>query len=290
MKRQKFFLGQERQKLKALIREKTGYAIVSNCLLSQAFRRRSWCAENDGKSNEMLEFIGDHVLSYYTVKIISDRCASLNIEGDYSFRIHENSFTAFKQELLSNASFAAIIDDWAIVDYLIVGRSDEANRVDQEQKVKADLFEAIIGAIALDCKWDPSVLEAVVNKTLGLDVHLQKIIENSSESKAVHIDNAISLLKELAEKEQCSMPKYDFVGPESLGYDEDGNPIWCCTCSVINDITGIIRQVWASSKGDAKKAAAYLVLCEHLQLQNQYGRSKHVSGWRYHRDGRLEPM
>ena len=77
-----------------------------------------------------------------------------------------------------------------------------------------------------------------------------------------------TVLKELSEKEQCSMPKYDFSGPEALGYDKDGNPIWHCSSSIVNDITGIIRGVFASSKKDAKIAVAYLLLCEHFQMQN----------------------
>ena len=226
MRRQKYFNGQDKQKLKLLIQEKTGYCIRSSCALSQAFRRRSFCVEQEGKSNEMFEFIGDQVLSYYVVKIFSDRCCSLNIEGDYAFRIRENYFTSLKQELVSNETLASIIDDWGIAEYLIVGRSDEKNQVDQQMKVKADLFESIIGAIAIDSKWDPTVLETAVRKSLNLDDRLQAIIQNDYNSMTVNIDNAVTVLKELAEKEQCSMPKYDFSGPEHLGYDKDGNPIW----------------------------------------------------------------
>jgi ribonuclease-3 len=288
MKRQKYFNGQDKQKLKLLIQEKTGYCIRSSCALSQAFRRRSFCAEEEGKSNEMFEFIGDQVLSYYVVKIISDRCCALNIEGDYSFRIRENYFTSLKQDLVSNEVLASIIDEWGVSEYLIVGRSDEKNQVDQQTKVKADLFESIIGAIAIDSKWDPLVLETAVRKALNLDDRLQAIIQNDYNSMTVNIDNAVTVLKELAEKEQCSMPKYEFSGPEVFGYDKDGNPIWHCSSSIINDITGIMRSVFASSKKDAKKAVAYLLLCEHFQMQNQYGPNDSCPIWNYS-DGRLVP-
>ncbi len=288
MRRQKYFNGQDKQKLKLLIQEKTGYCIRSSCALSQAFRRRSFCVEQEGKSNEMFEFIGDQVLSYYVVKIISDRCCALNIEGDYAFRIRENYFTSLKQELVNNEMLASIIDDWGISEYLIVGRSDEKNQVDQQTKVKADLFESIIGAIAVDSKWDPTVLETAVRKSLSLDDRLQDIIRNDYNSITVNIDNAVIVLKELAEKEQCSMPKYDFSGPEALGYDKDGNPIWHCSSSIVNDITGISRGVFASSKKDAKKAVAYLLLCEHFQMQNQYGPNDFCPIWIY-KDGKLIP-
>lgn len=288
MKRQKYFNGQDKQKLKLLIQEKTGYCIRSSCALSQAFRRRSFCAEEEGKSNEMFEFIGDQVLSYYVVKIISDCCCALNIEGDYSFRIRENYFTSLKQDIVSNEVLASIIDEWGVSEYLIVGRSDEKNQVDQQTKVKADLFESIIGAIAIDSKWNPVVLETAVRKSLNLDDRLQAIIQSDYKSMTINIDNAVTVLKELAEKEQCSMPKYEFSGPEVFGYDKDGNPIWYCSSSIINDITGITRCVYASSKKDAKKAVAYLMLCEHFQMQNQYGPNDFYPIWNYS-DGRLVP-
>lgn len=288
MRRQKYFNGQDKQKLKMLIQEKTGYCIRSNCALSQAFRRRSFCAEQEGKSNEMFEFIGDQVLSYYVVKIISNRCCTLNIEGDYSFRIRENYFTSLKQELVSNEVLASIIDEWGIAEYLIVGRSDEKNQVDQQIKVKADLFESILGVIAVDSKWDPAVLELAVKKALKLEDRLQSIIQNDYNSVTFNIDNAVTVLKELAEKEQCSMPKYDFIGPNSFRYDKDGNPIWYCSGSIINDITGIRRGVYAASKKDAKRAVAYLLLCEHFQMQNQYGPNGFFPIWRY-KEGKLMP-
>lgn len=288
MKRQHYFFGQEEHKLKVLIQEKTGYCIQSSGVLSQAFRRRSYCAECSGKSNEMFEFLGDQILSYYVVKIVSTRCVSMNIEGDYSSRIRENHFTSLKQELVSNEALAEIIDDWGALEYLIVGRSDERNQVDQQTKVKADLFESIIGAIAIDSNWDSTVLETAVNRALNLEERLQNIIQSDYNSITINIDNAVTMLKEMAEKEQCSMPTYDFVGPEKLGYDKEGNPIWYCSSSIVNDITGIIRGVYASSKKDAKKAVAYLMICEHLHIQNQYGPNAFLPIWNY-KNGRLTP-
>lgn len=289
MKKQRYFDAKDKLYLRKLIQEKTGYCIQSDCILSQAFRRRSYCANDGGKSNELFEFLGDHILSYYAVKIIAERCSSLNIEGDYSFRIRENHFTEFKQELVSNELFAQIIDQWGIAEYMITGRSDENNSVTQQTKVKADLFEAIMGAIAMDSKWDAAVLEVAVSKALNLEERIQAIIQLDITTMSVNLENAINALKELAEKEECSMPKYEFSGPESHGYDSDGNPIWCCFCSIINDVTGIRRGVYASSKKDAKKAVSYLVLCKHLNLQNQYGPNSFIPIWTY-KNGKLTPL
>lgn len=288
MKHELYFNGQDQLTLFRIIRDKTGYPLANRCLLSQAFRRSSYCAENDGKSNEVFEFVGDQILSYYMVKIVAQRCGAENIGGDYAFRILPNRLSVLKQELLSNEAFARIIDEWGVAEYLIVGRDDERNAVYKQTKIKADLFEAIIGAIAIDCKWDPVTLEKVVNKTLNLDAQIDTIIQAEWHCGFFDIDNAVTRLKELAEKEQCSHPRYNFTGPEELGYEEDGKPIWSCSCSVVNDEIGITVLVYASSKKEAKKAAAYLVLCEHFQVQNKYGINQNRWPWIY-KDGKLTP-
>lgn len=288
MRRKKDYSLNERNKLRKIIYEKTGYYIRGNCLLSQIFTRRSYSAEQGGENNEILEFIGDHILSYYVVKIIANHYGALNSDCEYKFRVRENNFTALKQELISNKTLAKIIDEWAIAEYLIVGKNDYLNEVDQQVKVKADLFEAILGAIAVGSKWNPEVLEKAVNQMLSIDEKIKSIIETDYRHVQFDIENAISTLKELAEQGVCSIPKYEYGTPEQLGYDKNHNPIWVCTCSVINDKTGIIRQVWTSSKKAAKKAAAYLVLCEHFELQNQYGVNGNYSCWKY-QNGELMP-
>lgn len=278
----------ERDNLKNLICEKTGYCIKGNCLLVQAFTRKSYSAERGGENNEMLEFIGDQILSYYVVKSIIKRSGALNSDYEYTCRLRENNLTGLKQELVCNEALAKIVDEWGIIDYLIVGRSDYSNEVDNQIKVKADLFEAILGAIAVESKWNTKVLESAVNKMLSIDEKINSIIETEYRPAQFDIENAVNTLKELAEHGRCSMPKYEYGTPEHLGYDADGNPRWCCTCSVISEKTGITRQVWSTSKKTAKKAAAYLVLCDLFELQNQYGVNGKYSLWEF-KDGKLMP-
>lgn len=288
MRRRKFYETKEIWELKYLIKERTGYLIQQKYLLNQMFTRSSFSAEQGGGDNEILEFIGDQVLNYYVVKIIAKQYGARNYEGNYLFRVRQNQFTMLKQMFVNNEALAKIIDEWGLVEYLIVGKSDYLNEVDKETKVKADLFEAILGAIAVSSEWNSDVLEKAVGKMLSIEQKLKTIVEAEVRPYQFDIDNAVTVLKEIAESGGCSIPEYDCAGPESLGYDVDGNPKWCCTCKVINESSGIIRQVWASSKKKAKKAAAYLVLCEHFEAQNQYGcNSVHVC-WKY-KGGKLMP-
>lgn len=288
MRKTKDFKNIEIEELKKVIQEKTGYLFHKNSLMTQAFVRSSYASEKGGEDNEILEFIGDQVLSYYVVKIIAEHFGGLNCDYEYKFRVRENNFTQFKQELVSNEFFAKIVDEWDITKYLIVGQSDYLNGVDAQVKVKSDLLEAVLGGIAVDSKWDGKVLQNVVNKILKIDEYITSAIKQDCSCTQFDIDDAVNRLKELAEHHGCSFPEYKYGTPEALGYDKDGNPIWCCTCSITNDKTGITRQVWSSSKKLSKKAAAYLVLCEHFECQNKYGINGKYSTWIY-KNGKIMP-
>ena len=278
----------EELETKRIIKEKTGYSIKSSIILNQVFRRSSFAAETGQNSNEIFEFIGDQVLGFYVVKIVSKRCGSLSFTDDYTFRIRENRFTQIKQALVNNEVLSKIVDEWDIAKYLLLGSSDIKNEVDKEPKVKADLFEAIIGAIAIESEWDSEILENAVLKALNIDEKITDMIESDIMVRFFDIDNAVTTLKETAESGQCTMPKYEFVGPEHIGYDSDGNPKWGCTSSIINNKAGITRQVLSSSKKDAKKATAYLLLCEHFGVQNKYGPNDWFVSWIY-KNGELLP-
>ena len=282
----------ERVATRKIIREKTGYLIMSKNILNQVFRRSSVAAETGQNSNEIFEFIGDEVLSFYVTKIVSERCgafSSMTGTGDYAFRIRENQFTRIKQSLVSNETLARIIDEWDVFKYLFCSKSDIKNEVIKETKVKADLLEAIIGAIAIESNWDPQILETAVSKALRVNEIIDDIIESEAMVIGFDINNAVTKLKELAERGQCTMPEYSFSDSNSVGYDSDGNPIWICSCSIFNEQQiWLMRQVEANSKKDAKKAAAYLILCELFGAQNQYHPNDGYPFWAY-KEGKLFP-
>lgn len=288
MRRVNEFSAQDWQHLKNLIHEKSGFHFGSSYLLPQAFTRSSYSAQWGGENNEILEFIGDQVLSYYVVKLAAERFGAQTGDCQFAFRARENRFHQLKQELVGNESLAAIIDDWAVAEYLIVGESDYKNQVDRQTKVKADLLEAILGAIAVACKWDAAVLEKAVSRMLRIDEKMDAIMESDWRPVRFDLDNAVTVLKELAEHGQCSVPEYHLT---DLGHDKDGSPVWSCRCSILNDKTAITRSVFGPSKKTVKKCAAYLVLCEHFERQNEYG----INGWTggnyifWYKDGKLMP-
>lgn len=278
--------------IRLFIKEKCGF-MLKDYLLEQAFTRVSFTRESGAYNNEMLEWLGDSVINYYTSKKIIEHYGTCNCDEDccgFVCRGHEKDFTNVKSRIVSNKTLAEIIDSWVLSNgepinkYLIIGRSDILNNVCETEKAKADLLEAIIGAIAVQCNHNPETLEKVVSSVISFDAYFQAIDKDVPRIEGVQLDKAINTLKELAEHEQLPFPKYVFAGPDQIGYDKNGSPRWVCTCRI--DELGMVKQVWGHSKTETKKYAAYLILCEHFRLANEYGPSKSLIGW-YIVDGKV---
>lgn len=176
MRKTKGYTPQEQEKLKKIIQERTGYLIRSEKLLEQIFTRSTYSARKGGENNEVLEFIGDQVLSYFLIKRLSKYCGDWSEDGEYIFRLREYHLTAIKQELVCNENLCEIIDSWGVAKYVVAGPKDWPNGLDDQPKARADLFEAILGAIALESGWDAVVLEKAVHRMLSLDKRLPMLI------------------------------------------------------------------------------------------------------------------
>ena len=178
MRKTKGYTLQEQEKLKKIIQERTGYLIQSEKLLEQIFTRSTYSAQKGGENNEVLEFIGDQVLSYFLIKKLSRYCGDWSEDKEYIFRLREYHLTTIKQELVCNENLCEIVDSWGVAKYVVAGPKDWPNGLDDQPKARADLFEAILGAIALESGWDDAVLEKAVHRMLSLDKRLAVILSN----------------------------------------------------------------------------------------------------------------
>ncbi len=295
MKRAKNFNMYEMRNLRNIVYEKTGYHIKNQSLLVQAFTHSSYSAQFGGENNEVLKFIGERVLNYFAVKIIAERYGCIKIQRNYSFdgdceyvfREHMRDFSELKKKIINNVSLARKVDEWDLMQYIIVGKCDVNSQAEGQEKVKSDIFQAILGAVAAASQWNAKVLQRAVEQTLQIREYLMEMDRHQYRPEYLSAENAVNILKKLAEQGQCSEPTYEYASPKESRYDENGNPQWVCTCRVSE--WGMVRQVWASSKKLARKYAAYLILCEHFELYNEYGRNKAVSIWKYE-DGTLNPI
>ena len=146
-----------------------GYEFHNGDLLQQAFIRRSYSKEKGGENNEVLEFIGDKVLDLIVVKILTEEFGSIT-SGDFhefASEYQENKLTEIKKHLVEKDTLANCIDDLGLADYLIMGEGDRKNHVENSPSVMEDLFEAILGAVAIDSNYDLQVLQDVVELMLN---------------------------------------------------------------------------------------------------------------------------
>lgn len=146
-----------------------GYEFHNSDLLQQAFIRRSYSKEKGGENNEVLEFIGDKVLDLIVVKILTEEFGSIT-SGDFhefASEYQENKLTEIKKHLVEKDTLANCIDDLGLADYLIMGEGDRKNHVENSPSVREDLFEAILGAVAIDSNYDLKALQDVIELMLN---------------------------------------------------------------------------------------------------------------------------
>ena len=202
------------------VQDKIGYQFDNLDLLLQAFTRSSYSTQYGGENNEVLEFIGDRALDYFVVKIICDEFGFMKEQSDYydkendlnEFCIvankNEADFTEIKKQIVSNKTLAKCIDRLGFAKYMYLGDSDIENNVAIQEKVKADLFEAIIGAIAIDCNWDQECIQNSIEYMLNIDKFLADVDTEEKRPEMFKEENAINTLKELGEHGKCSIPEY----------------------------------------------------------------------------------
>ena len=132
-------------------------------LLLQAFTRKSFAQEHDGyEDNEVLELYGDQLVNTIMTKWLFDSYSSVpqNYADDFFYsQKDEAELTKIRANHVNKSALAHCIDMLDLDDYLLLGNSDEKNEVWRNEKVRCDLFEAIIGAIAVDSNWDFKQIE-----------------------------------------------------------------------------------------------------------------------------------
>jgi ribonuclease-3 len=111
--------------------------------LHQAFVHRSYLNEKPQpgmESNERLEFFGDAVLSYVVAERLFRDCPECQ-EGD---------LTEWRGYLVRRDSLAQFARVKGLGDFLLLGRGEEGAGGRLRAQNLASLFEAVVGAIAID--------------------------------------------------------------------------------------------------------------------------------------------
>lgn len=228
-----------------MIQGQIGYRFENLDLLEQAFVRRSYSEENGGENNEMLEFIGDKALDFAVVRLLTQRFGHMKngdpIDGtrlsvwkcemhyqknadiaakanEFICDLREGKLTEIKSRMVEKRNLARRMDELGFAEHLIMGNSDIKNDVWNEISVKEDLFEAILGAVALDCRWDFSVITSVVEAMLVPDDFFQDDTET----------NYVRLIQEWEMRKNGLIPWYWFKEQSytSMWYTKEENTIY----------------------------------------------------------------
>lgn len=214
-------------------------------MLKQAFTRRSYSEENGGENNEVLEFIGDKVLDLVAVKILIQNYGHL-ANGDpvdgtklsvweqefkrnqpgykdpdinsFSCDCNENDLTKIKSRMVSKKALAGRTDELGFSEYLIMGKGDIQNNVNEEYSVKEDLFEAIVGAVTIDSGWNLNALQGVIEAMLVPEDFLSDDTDT----------NYVRMIQEWEMQENGCIPwyKYQEASYTSTWYMKQENTIY----------------------------------------------------------------
>jgi ribonuclease-3 len=91
-----------------------------------------------------------------------------------------------------------------------MGKGDVNLNQQDEASVKEDLFEAILGAIAIDSNWNPDDLENSVNFMLNMDHYLSNGFSDD--------DDYVAKIQQWNQKENGEVPEYEFEELYNGGY------------------------------------------------------------------------
>ena len=118
--------------------EAIGYTFKNLDLVYEALRHSSYANESHKnlRSNERLEFLGDSVMGF--------------VVSDFLFKTYptesERFLTEKKSRIVSTAPLASVLTGLGLSKYIVFGKGV----FEAPDKVKEDVFEALVGAIYLD--------------------------------------------------------------------------------------------------------------------------------------------
>lgn len=160
------------------IEKKIHYTFKDKSLLMQAFTRTSFCNEkNYGgkanyKSNEVLEFFGDSVLSTAIISMLLNT-RTKRYEHGITTALNEGDFSNIRSKLSDKRNLSLCTKELGLEKYLLMGEGDAKLGICDEPSVMEDLFESIIGAIYIDCGMEMQPVIAVVSKILNTSIYTE---------------------------------------------------------------------------------------------------------------------
>lgn len=125
------------------IEKNIGYVFENKDLLVLCFTHRSFVNELKGRTvphNERLEFLGDSVLGLVIAEYLYHR-----LPGH-----PEGLLSQLRSRLVDSQSCAQFLQKLELTDAILLGRGERLAEGHAKVSIRADVFEALVGAIYLD--------------------------------------------------------------------------------------------------------------------------------------------
>ena len=207
-----------------------GYSFRDRELLRRALRHGSSSAAQEDGSYQRLEFLGDAVLGHAAALLVFQI-----FPNDDQGLLTRKRVHLVRSERLAERAALLGLDGW-----VEVGPSEERSRGRERSALLEDLFEAVIGAIALDGGWDEAF--AFINR------QLEEELANLDE-RTLALADPKSSLQEAAQARGLPLPKYR----QEPGSGPDHHRLWVYT--LVWDGQDVARGE-GPSKREAQQQAA----------------------------------
>ena len=207
------------------VQKKLGYVFDDPMVLRRCFTHPSYTNEHKAAPhNQRLEFLGDSVLGF----IVASKLYEITPE------LSDGEMTKFKQSVVSSAPLAAAVKKTGLDKYLLVGENAAGEVTD---KMREDLFEAIVGALYVD----------------GGITAAEKFITENLPLKRNKTEDAKSALNEYCAKKRLGDVAYKFVSRSGA----DNSPSFTMALYIGGKF---VAEGVGGSKKSAEQAAAEFAL------------------------------
>jgi len=183
------------------LEEIIGYPIKDKSHYIQALMHRSFLEEleDDDKSNERLEFLGDAVLSLIVAEYLFENFPNEN----------EGFLTKVRAKLVNRFALSDAAEDIGLASFILINQNLTNTFARASKTVLSDAFEAIVGAIYLDH---------------GLEISkkfIHKVLINPIVKDGEYLvdENFKSQLLEYAQANRMEVPNYIVVKEEGPQHD-----------------------------------------------------------------------
>ena len=217
-----------------ILEARMGYSFADPALLTRALTHTSYANEQKGGregSNERLEFLGDSVLSLTVCRYLYNTYPTLP----------EGRLTVLRKNVVCQRALADYAAKIELGSFLLLGRGEERDGR-AKPKLLEDAFEALLGAMYLDCN-DLARVEAFV-----LPFVREELLKLQNE--LLPIEDYKTLLQQYVQQMPGEELRYETVGEEG----PDNAKIF--TVRVLINSNEFGRGVGTSKKEAEQRAAA----------------------------------